>query len=338
MVGIPRMLGIFSKQKQTPEEIKEIRQAREKYQNYLSNLQTTVNAEVNSKQLTPESGKALLTEIKKGYDWLQKTPNANLNEIMAKYEGTSVEVSRIIRTDAPKRELFNMIAIIPVVAENLQLNKQIDKTQLEKLKTLAKQQEKWYTKNSNTATQIDISQEILKMNDTIVSIVPDSEIRSIITTEFDKIKAMPPSDLMGLITKTESDIKVKRDSQVDVREGVETIMSTAVSVFLFTILIAFCLYAGSLAANFAISRPPAYRILYFIYGSIPLFSPLVYLYTIYRRISDGPMSYYGFLPISVEPGITRLGKLLWYPFYYVPDNKAIDMFDRFKESIEAIKG
>lgn len=338
MVGIPQMLGLFGRQKQTPEEIKEIRQAREKYQNYLSNLQTTTTAEVNTKRLTPESGQALLKEIKKGYDWLQKTPNANLNEIMANYEATTVEATRIIKTDAPKREIYNIITAIPVIAENLQVNKQIDKTQLEKLRTLAKQEEKWYTKNSNTLTTIDISQEIIKINDTIITIVPDSEIRSIITTEFDKIKAMPPSDLTGLITKTESDIKAKRDSQVDVREGVSTIMSTAVTVFLFTVLIAFCLYAGSLAANFAMSRPPAYRILYFIYGSIPLFAPLVYLYTIYRRISDGPMSYYGFLPISVEPGITRLGKLLWYPFYYVPDNKAIDAFDAFQQSVEAIKG
>jgi hypothetical protein len=109
-------------------------------------------------------------------------------------------------------------------------------------------------------------------------------------------------------------------------------------VFLGSIIVAFCIVAGSLAANFAISRPPAYRILYFMYGCIPFFAPLVYMYTLYKRIAEGPISYYGILPLSVEPGITRLGKLLWYPFYYVPDSKAVESFDTFKASVEAIKG
>jgi hypothetical protein len=332
------MLKVFGGQPQSPEEIKEIRQSRENYQNYLSNLQTTINTDVNAKKITPESGKVLLAEVKKGYDWLQKNPNANLNEIMTNREAVSVEVKRIIQTDGPKRELYNIITTIPIISDKLLVDKQIDNTQDEKLKTLSQQEDKWYKKNSNTATPIDISQEMIKINDTIVEIVPDSEIRGLITNEFEKVKGLPPSDLTSLVNKTESSTRAKRDTQVDIGEGVSTITRTATEIFTATLLIGFCIYAGSLAANFAICRPIPYRILYFIYGSIPYFAPLVALYALYIRITKGPIPYYGVLPVSVEPGITRLGKLLWYPFYYIPDNNAIEAFDAFQKSVEAIKG
>lgn len=333
------MGNLFSGQKQqSAEEIKQLRQAREDYQNYLSKIQTNTTTDVNGKRLTPESGQAILGQVQKAYQWLQKHPNANLSEIMSSYDATSVEVKRIMTTDAPKRELLNIITTIPVVADQFKTDKRIDATQYEKLKALATQEDKWYKKNSATATSIDISQELLKLNDTIVTILPEKDVRDLFNSELDKTKALAPSDLTSLIAKAEADIEAKKATQVDVREGADVVFETAMKVFFGSILIAFCIAAGSLAANFAMSRPPAYRILYFLYGCIPLFAPFVYLYTLYKRIAEGPISYYGILPLSVEPGITRLGKLLWYPFYYVPDNKAVESFDAFKASVEAIKG
>ena len=332
------MGNLFSGQKQTAEEIKQLRQAREEYQNYLSKIQTNTNTDVNGKRLTPESGRAILSQVQKGYDWLQKHPNANLSEIMASYDATSVEIKRIMGADGPKREFFNIVTAIPVIADKFKVDKRINAEQYEKLKALATQEEKWYSKNSNTATPVDISQENIKVNDTIVTILPEKEVRDLFNGELEKTKNLAPSDLTSLITKAEADIEAKKATQVDVKEGADVVFSTAMKVFLGSIIVAFCIVAGSLAANFAISRPPAYRILYFLYGCIPFFAPLVYMYTLYKRIADGPISYYGILPLSVEPGITRLGKLLWYPFYYVPDSKAVESFDTFKASVEAIKG
>jgi len=332
------MGNLFSGQKQTAEEIKQLRQAREEYQNYLSKIQTNTNTDVNGKRLTPESGRTILSQVQKAYDWLQKHPNANLSEIMASYDATSVEIKRIMGADGPKREFFNIITAIPVIADKFKLDKRIDAAQYEKLKALATQEAKWYTKNSNTVTPVDISQENIKLNDTIVTILPEKEVRDLFTRELENTKNLAPSDLKSIITTAEANIKAQRDAQVVVKDGVDVIFSTAMKVFLISILVAFCVIAGSLAANFAISRPPAYRILYFLFGCIPLLSPLVYMFTLYKRIADGPIDYYGILPISVEPGITRLGKLLWYPFYYVPDSKAVEAFDSFKASVEAIKG
>ena len=98
-------------------------------------------------------------------------------------------------------------------------------------------------------------------------------------------------------------------------------------------IITLCLLSGSFAANFAIGRVPAYRVLYFLYGCIPIFTPLVLLYTIYKRIKDGRIPVYTMLPISIDPATTRLGRLLWRPFYWIPDQQAIDAFKHFNDSL-----
>jgi hypothetical protein len=89
--------------------------------------------------------------------------------------------------------------------------KRIDDTQEIKLKRLAEDEEKWYNKNAKTATEVDFSQEQLKINDTIINIIPDSNIRSLLTRELDNIKNLSTGDLTSLITKAEADIKQKKD-------------------------------------------------------------------------------------------------------------------------------
>jgi hypothetical protein len=328
------MGNIISGKKENPEDIKQVRQARTEFQNYLSQIQKNTSTDVNAKRLTPESGASILSEVKKGFDWLQKNPNANYSNVLAKYDAITAEIKRISGTDKPKRELKNTFIALKPFATKLLEEKRIDEAQEVKLKRLAEDEEKWYNKNSKTATEIDFSQEQLKINDTIISIIPDSNIRSLLTTEINNIKDLSTGDLASLIAKAEADIKQKKDKEVNVKEGVNVILSTALKVFLILILVAFCLMAGSLAANYAIGREPMYRIFYFIYGSIPLFSPLVYLYFMYKRLYEGPFSYYGFLPISTEPAITRLGKLVMYPFYWMPDHDSISAVDAFQKSVK----
>jgi hypothetical protein len=328
------MGNIISGKKENPEDIKQVRQARTEFQDYLSQIQKNTSIDVNAKRLTPESGASILSEVKKGFDWLQKNPNANYSEVLAKYDAITAEIKRISSTDKPKQELKNMFtALKPIADDLLEKRKRIDETQAVKLKRLAEDEEKWYTKNSKTATDIDFSQEKLKMNDTIITIVPDSDVRKEIESTFNAVKDLSPGDLASLIAKAEADIKQKKDKEVNVKEGVNIILSTALKVFLILVLIVFCLMAGSLAANYAIGREPMYRIFYFIYGSIPLFSPLVYLYFIYKRIYEGPFSYYGFLPITTEPAISRLGKIAMYPFYWMPDHDSITALDNFQQSV-----
>lgn len=331
------MGNLFSNQKQTPEDVKQVRQARVDYQNYLQQVQTNTNTDVNTKRLTPESGQAILKEVKKGFDWLQKYPNANFSEVLANYDATSTEIKRISTLDKPKREYLNTITVLPTLAEQFQSEKRIDKTQKEKLMAIADENQKWYSKQSGSATPVDISQQQLQFSDSIIKSIPDKTIRELLQTELEKTKNLSPGDLASTIQKTEMDIAARKSQQVDMQEGVDIIMDTALKVFLGFLLVAFCIVGGSLAANFAIGRSIAYRVLYFIYGAIPFISPFVYLYAVYKRISDGRFSYYGILPIRTEAATTRLGKLLMYPFYYVPDHEAVKAFDDFTESIQSVR-
>ena len=331
------MGNLFSSQKQTPEDVKQVRQARVDYQNYLQQVQTNTNTDVNTKRLTPESGQAILAQVKAGFDWLQKYPNANFSEVLANYDATSTEIKRISTLDKPKREYYNMITVLPTLAEQFKTDKRIDHTQKEKLIAIAEEHSKWYKKQSGSATPVDISQQQLKLSDSLITAIPDKTIRDLLQTELNTTKNLSPGDLASTIQKTEADIEARKSQQVDMQEGVDVVMNTALKVFLGFLLVAFCLVAGSLAANFAIGRSIAYRILYFIYGAIPLFSPFIYLYALYRRIHDGRFSYYSILPLSTEAATTRLGTLLWYPFYYVPDHEAVKAYDDFTDAVQAVR-
>ena len=46
--------------------------------------------------------------------------------------------------------------------------------------------------------------------------------------------------------------------------------------------------------------------------------------------------YYGILPISTEPATTRLGKIVWYPFFYIGDQFEEKSKADFGESLTKI--
>jgi hypothetical protein len=327
------MAAVFG-QKQSPEELKEIRQARTEYQNTLSQTQTNVNADVNGNKLTPESGQAVLEKVKEGYDWLEKNPNSPLSGILANQDSTMTEIKRIISIDKPKREFKNSIMILPTLADDLELKKRITAEQRTKLKAFAAEEEKWYAKFSTEGTDLSFSQETIKLRDTITSIVPDNDVRNYIMGEIDRAKQMSPDELISDLNKTKRDITKKQAQDVNVREGVNVIMGTATSVFMSLLVISLCITAGSIAANTAIGREPAYRVLYFIYGAIPIFAPIMLIYALYNYFRGGPFRMYGILPISTEAAVTRLGKILMFPFYWVPDHESVAKYDEWQEILK----
>jgi hypothetical protein len=329
------MAALLGGQKQSPEELEKTRQVRTDYQNTLSQLQTNVNADVNSKKLTPESGQAILELLQTAQNWLSKNPNASISEVLSNQDSTVTEVRRIQGIDKPKREFSNMVNALPTISNDLQQKKKIDSTQQEKLNALAVQENKWFTRKGSIATEIDFSQETLKLTDTITTIVPDNDIRNYIMAELDKAKQMAPAELAGNLNSAEKLLKKRKGQQVSVGEGISVIWKTAMSVFFSLLVISLCIMAGSFAANMAIGRDPPYRILYFLYGALPTFAPFVLLYGIYKRLRYGPFTIYSILPVSIEPATTRLGKFFWFPFYWIPDEKAIAEYDLYRKAVEA---
>ncbi len=324
------MSTLFGRQ-QTPEEIKEVRQARNSYQDYLSTTQTKTNTDVNRKAITPESGQAILKEVEAGQTWLEKHPNANYNELLTNQDTVTVEINRILKTDAPKRKVKNILLALPFVAEEGVQKKILTAEQAEKLKALAADEEKWYAKSAATATEIQFSQEELKINESIQNLIVNGNEVQYVRNALQNLAGKDTSELQAYLATQESKLKAAKSQQVDIQEGARVAGNTALKVFFGFLIVAFCILCGSFAANFAIGRPPAYRVFSFLYGAFPLFAPFVLLYTIYKRLRYGPMALYAILPLSIEPAVSRLGKLLWYPFYWIPDQNSIDAMKEYTD-------
>jgi hypothetical protein len=120
------MGGLFSKEKVDPEMLKEARQARTDYQNYLRQVQSNITANVNKKFYTPEGGQEALVEIKKGFDWLQKNPQAEFNVVLANYDSTKHNIEEILALDGPKMSFRNISTALIPAAESLEAKKIIE--------------------------------------------------------------------------------------------------------------------------------------------------------------------------------------------------------------------
>jgi hypothetical protein len=309
-------MGTYFSKEKSPEELKEIRQIRIEYQNYLNDIRSKVTADTNSKLLTPESGILVLNQVQKGFDWLKANPNANFSEVLANYDAIQNECKRIIATDKPKREFSNLIKIIPVTAEKFYTDKRIDKTQLKRLKEISIEAETWYTKNAAKANELQFSEQRLQLNTSLTEIIPETEIRDDFKRILESGIQYSPADLQNTILMTEKAINKKKELISGTGDSVTVVFNTALKTFLIGLLIMVFIFAGSLAANMAIGRDNGYKIVYFIYGAI--FFPVPIITAIYRRFTQGPFKLYSILPIN------QVTTDSWSPFDWIPDAASDD--------------
>ena len=113
------------------------------------------------------------------------------------------------------------------------------------------------------------------------------------------------------------------------------VSSTAGSVVSSLLYVMICLVMGMLAANDAVGREPAYRILYFFYGFI--FAPFLIFYYFYRWYQGTAPKIYTLLPYTQTNAETSIGRFFLFPFYYQEDKVARDlMVDFLSKSAEAV--
>jgi hypothetical protein len=333
------MGGVLAKEeKQTPEDVAKQRQVRTEYNNYLNTTQTNTTTDVNTKALTPESGQSILKQLQAGFKWLKDHPTASINEIYANYDAVGSDVKRIVGTDRPKREFKNTTTVIPSIIDTFVNEKKITDAQGNSLRNLNASEISWYTQNQATATQIDFSEETIKFNDKITEIVKDADTIKAIRDKINTAKKQSTSDVVSLVLQQEVALKKRESQTVDVAKGATVALDVAQKVFFGLLTVTICILSGSFAANMAIGRHTGYRVLYFIYGCIPFFAPFVLIYTLYRRIKEGPLPYYSILPVSTTAATTRFGKFLWWPFYWIPDHLSVEETDTFQNALTAITG
>lgn len=333
------MSGWFSKQeKLTKDEIQELRNLRSAYLSQLTRYQISTTEDIKSNRLSPDTGTLVFKQIKNANTWLEKHPNATVLEITANQDATNEEIQRLLKTDEWKRAFTNAILIFQPVIENIDTRSKTPFTKDQKKQLFSEKDriESWYKKNNATATQIDFEQEWLTFNTKLKEIVTNQEQLQGLTISLAFASLVPTSKLKADLTEYNKAQQKAKDQQIDYESAPKVIMSTATSTFTAFLIIVLCISAGSVAANMAIGRTPAMRMLYFIYGAIPIFAPFVLLFAIYTRIAKGPIAIYSVLPISIEPATTRLAKLFWQVIYWVPDQDSVKAFKDYEASLQAI--
>lgn len=133
-------------------------------------------------------------------------------------------------------------------------------------------------------------------------------------------------DMKGLETQQE-EVKKLEDEKFSFQRFAKKVTATAGSVIGGLFYVMFCFVIGMLAANQAIGREPAYRILYFIYGAI--FAPILAFYYIYLWFNDKAPKIYTLLPITQMVPETTIGRFLLFPFAYKEDKTARDLLVEF---------
>lgn len=330
-------MSFLFRQSLTPEEVDKVRKERVSYQDFLSRTSTNTIADVKNKTLTPEGGQAILETIQTAQKWLQGHPNANLNELLTNRDATEVEIKRLIQTDKPKYSVFVFEKSLPVLATSYTQTKQITPEEATKLNSLASETQKWLQKHASTATLIDYDTQKLKITDQLKQILTNPTVFQSMQTDIEKLTTENRTALESILQSEQTRLERAKSYEVDVQDGLSTGASVAVKTFIILGLVIVCMWAGSLAANFAIHRPPIFRVLYFIYGAIPFFSPLVLFYALYQRLMNGPLSLYAILPLSLEPSTGgRIAQALWWPFYWKPDGLAAKQVADFQTTLKNV--
>lgn len=309
----------------------ELRNFRQSYLDYLASEQGRAIQDQTNKYLTPESANDSLTIIKQSQNYLQQNPNANILELQSSKDTCIIQLKRIRETDKPKSYLQSIVNGIPGINEQYGIQqKLITPQEQSSLAVIGSSLNSWL-KSNKSATLIDYNQKKQEIITTINGIFSDSTVKKQIQDAIQALTKLTPQEAeeqsKELKGKTKDTLRLEFKST----DVLTTTISIATQVFLSFFLILLIIFCGSLAANQAIGRDPVYRVIYFIWGMV--FFPVVAIQSLLQRLRVGPIPMYGILPISTEDGTTRLGKLLWSPFYWIPDVKSDNLRDEYLKSL-----
>ena len=316
----------------TVEEQQRITEFRQNYIDYLNAEQGRTTSDTS---LAPESLNAILKQIKDAQTFLQNNPTANILNLQSARDAFTIAVKQIRDIDAPKKTIQNLINGIPAIVNFYgQQKKLLTSAEQINLISIKNSLQSWIYSNS-AATVLDLKAQIATVKNNIINAISDESALASIKSELSKFETMTVEETKKMAAKLDKVGSALKNSTLDIVDVGKTVFSVTIKVFTSLLLISLLVFAGSLAANQAIGREPTYRILYFLWAAIPVFAPFVLIQSLLKRMSSGPIRIYGILPISTVPAVSRLGKLLWYPFYWVPDLESKALEDSYNASVKA---
>jgi len=320
------------KEKKTPEEIQQAREARKNVYAYITGATANLVNGVKANTITPETSRECSTLLTAEKKWLDTNTDADTQDIVSRFDILSDKIKTLIENDKPRLVFKNSLLVYDTVFKASLQQGKITKEQYDKLNRVIVAETAWYNKNATLASELDFNNELQKMNDDIKAGGIDAKVVKEVAND----SKQPTNNLKdSLEKKAEADKKAEAAAPLTFESGSKVVGATAFKVFWSCLLAVLALLSASFAANLAIGRPPIYRFLFFLYGMLPQFAPFILFYTLYKRITEGPIAMYAILPVSIESATTSFGKYLWYPFYWVPDSESIGKYNEFQNTLKA---
>lgn len=321
------------------EEQNKRRDVRQSFLDFLASEQGRALQSQKDGKLSPESTQTVLQRVKKSQDWLTNNPNANLSEIQTERDSFTVDVKKVYDVNSIKQQLGNTPIFLQLVYKwfNREENrKRLSKEDVAKLQTLpavGSTLNYWFKKHQDESL-ITYQQKLEEVKNQLI--FQDKSINHEINGTINSLATTKKSDLESFARQ--QDIRIANSERADFNTStvVGQTTATATQIVVSLGLITLCLFCGSLAANQAIGRDEVYRTIYFIWGAIPVFAPLVAFYSILKRFREGPLPMYSVLPLSTTEATTRLGKLLNYPFFWTPDAQSDAMRKAYLDSLSSV--
>jgi hypothetical protein len=204
------------------------------------------------------------------------------------------------------------------------------------------------TKGGKLSKQdLDRFNEVKTKSQTFLKTVLEQKPRDVIEKQKEiediwanKVKTNVPivksEEEMKKLEKKTQDAEKAEASVFSLRRMIWTIVGSALNTVMILFLVMLFMVGGMLASNAAIGRTYPYRILYFFYGG--LFSPFVILYYLYQWLFGTSLKIYTLLPIFTQVSDTSLGRFLFFPFTYTPDqNEETQRMNYLKEAATIVK-
>ena len=348
---VPIYSRIFPPKPPSPDEFNAIKKERDGFYADLKSFQDKVKQEEASSVISPDTSNQLTSLIADAQKWLRTNPNANSLEVKTERDDLTQKAKPIYERETAKNQYLHMLwyaeSVFSIYNNDSSfkegINNNVYKPSATQLSNFTKELANEFTwiRQNPSETALTYTQRIDTALQKYVKIFSDNkfltpDLISSLSTQY-KSSAFP------YWWKTKAEIPIKAVASQNLEKSVynnqrlitnSTILG--LQIFGSLILVVLILFGGSLAANHAIMRDPIYKIFYFIFGCNPLLTPIIFAYTALLALKGRPIKYYGVLPISTEPAKTRLGKILWWPFYYEQDTAYAESVKKFVETLDTI--
>ena len=340
----------------TDAQIASIQQERLKFYNDLKTFQTNVSSQLASYEISPDTSQQLNALVVAAQQWLRSNPDATSLQVTTQQDDLTALAQPIYEREMAKNQyLFtlwraqafqdeynNDIGGFKKRADNLY---KPPSSMITSLSKLLDEEFKWIEKTPSE-TGLTYTQRIDSASLAAQSIVTAYPAFIAELQRITPLFKTNPKPHWWLEKRKNAQNNINNEqlskTQFSYERLAQKSTTYAMQIFGTFLLIVLIIFGGSLASNMAISREWPYRVFFFIFGSNPLLTPIILAYTALQALKGKPIEYYALCPISTEPAKTRLGKILWWPFYYETDNNELDLIKKFLEAVEvtgeAVKG